>query len=83
MAWTRLITRRTGMIDILSNRGGADETDYRHIQVRQQAVYRFLIAMPDVEYSIEEFGLFKKLAHSGVRARITPQWLQDEVVAAG
>ncbi|MDI2022947.1 hypothetical protein PJL18_03491 [Paenarthrobacter nicotinovorans] len=72
-----------GLVDVLGDRGGADEGDAVHVRVGQQALNGFLATVQDLEHSVRQSGLLPQLGQQHRGGRIALGGLEDERVAGG
>jgi hypothetical protein len=78
-----LIVGSARVIDVLGDRGGADEADRRDVRMGEDGVDRLLVAVDDVEHAVGQAGLLHEVGdHQGGRG-VLLRGLQDEGVAAG
>ena len=78
-----LAVRRGPPVDVLRDRGGADERDRRDAGVVQQRVHGLLVTVHDVEDAVRQAGLPPQLGHEQRWRRVALARLEDEGVAAG
>ena len=81
-ACTRLPLLGAGLVDVLGDRGGADEADRGDVGMLEDAVDGDLVAVDDVEAAVGQTGLLQQLADEHARRRILLARLEDERVAA-
>ena len=72
-----------GRIDVLGDRGGADEADRLHAGIGEQGVDGFLVAVDHVENTGRQTCLHEQFGDPHRHRRIAFRRLEDEGVAAG
>ena len=72
-----------GAVDVLRDRGRADEAHRRHVLVGEQRIHRFLVAVDDVQHAGRRPGLDRQLGEPQAAGRILLRGFQHEGVAAG
>ena len=80
-AWTRLPCDGAGLVDVLGDRGRADEGDRLHLGVGEQTVDGDLVAVQHVEDTVGQTGLLPQLRHPQRRRRHLLARLQHHGVA--
>ena len=78
-----LAVRGGGLVDVLGDRGGADEGDAVHVRVGQEAVDGFLVAVQDLEDAVGQAGLLPQLGQQHRGGGVALGGLEDEGVAGG
>ena len=78
-----LARRRAARIDVLGDRGRADEADRLDVGIVEDGVDRLLVAVDDVEDARRAARLDEQFAEPHRHARVALRGLQDESVAAG
>ena len=78
-----LARRRAARIDVLGDRGRADEADRLDVGIIEDGVDRLLVAVDDVEDAGRPARLDEQFAEPHRHAGIALRGLQDEGVAAG
>ena len=70
-------------IDVMRDRGGADEAHRRDVRIIEDAVDRFLVAVDDVEDAGGQPRLEEQFGQPHRAGRVTLGGLEDEGIAAG
>jgi hypothetical protein len=70
-----------GLVDVLGDRGGSDEGNRLDVQVLQEPIDGFLVAMKDVEHTIREARLGEEGSEPVGRRRVLFARLQHHGVA--
>ena len=73
----------TGLVDVVGDRCGADETHRLHIGVHQQRVHRLLVALHHIEHAVGQPRLFEQVSHEQGRRWVDRAGLEDEGVTRG
>ncbi len=74
---------RGGPVDVLGDRGGADEAHRRDVGMGEDGVHRLGVAVDDVQHALGQAGLGQQLGEAQRAGRVLLRRLQDERVAAG
>ncbi|MNO71058.1 hypothetical protein D3C76_619610 [compost metagenome] len=70
-------------IDVLGDRGRADEAQGLHFRRLDQRVHGFLVAVHHVQHALRQTGFLEQFGDQQGRARVALGRLEDEGVAAG
>ncbi len=82
-ACTRLPCASARLVDVLGDRGGADERDRGHVRVGEQRVDGLLVAVHHVEHAVGQPGLGPQLGHVLRGRGVALGRLEHERVAGG
>ncbi len=75
--------RASGLVDVLTHRRRADETDGADVGVHQQRIHCLFVSINNVQYTWRQPGFASKLGQAQSHRRVFFRWLQHEGVAAG
>ena len=75
--------RGAARIDVVRDRGRADEAHRLDVGMVEDGVDRLLVAVHDVQHAVGEAGLLEEIEDQHRRGRIALRRLQHEGVAAG
>ena len=73
----------TGFVDVVGDRGGANEADGFHIGVHQQRVHRFLVPLHHIEHAVRQSGLLEQIGNEERGRRVERAGLEHKGVARG
>ena len=67
-------------IDIMGNRGRADERNRRNRLIFQNRIYRFLVALNDTEHAFRQASFCQQFCHHQGYSRVSWARLQDKTI---